>query len=188
MTTEKEFVLIRAERQAAFTVVDMSVAARRKAKAQAVARERAVPGKVSTDPGGALHMERPETDDQFSRAANAYPSCDEGITIVEYWENGGVVHDYETYDSPEESIPALAEWVESEANSGSVIEGEIDRMAGWPDDPIGPNAKGLIYLTHHNEFETRWNFGDMGAATRVDTLLESAAGLRLTYERLIAND
>jgi len=39
-----------------------------------------------------------------------------------------------------------------------------------------------------NEFETRWNFRDMGSAARFDVLLESASGARLTYERLIANE
>ena len=38
-----------------------------------------------------------------------------------------------------------------------------------------------------NEFETRWNFGDMTSEGRMDVLLESTPGLRITYERLIAN-
>lgn len=36
------------------------------------------------------------------------------------------------------------------------------------------------------EFEARWNMGKMGGSARVDALLESSTGLRLTYERLIA--
>jgi transposase-like protein len=36
------------------------------------------------------------------------------------------------------------------------------------------------------EFESRWNMGTMHAMDRVDTMLEAAPGLRLTYRRLIA--
>ena len=56
--------------------------------------------------------------------------------------------------------------------------------------------RGYIGVFHHftwkhldrylNEFETRWNFGDMDGTDRVDSILESTPGLRLTYTRLIA--
>ncbi len=36
------------------------------------------------------------------------------------------------------------------------------------------------------EFEARWNMGSLGGSGRVDRMLESSPGLRLTYERLIA--
>ena len=36
------------------------------------------------------------------------------------------------------------------------------------------------------EFEARWNMNDLSGSERVDSLLESASGLRLTYGRLIA--
>lgn len=37
------------------------------------------------------------------------------------------------------------------------------------------------------EYEARWNMGSMGGRARVNALLESSPGLRLTYERLIAD-
>lgn len=57
--------------------------------------------------------------------------------------------------------------------------------------------RGYIGVFHHftwkhlhrylNEFEARWNFGQMTNSQRVDAMLESVSGLRLTYERLIAD-
>ncbi len=54
---------------------------------------------------------------------------------------------------------------------------------------------GLIYLTQlivcdmHRylaEFVMRWNMKDLREADRIDTMLESTNGLRLTYRGLIA--
>ena len=39
-----------------------------------------------------------------------------------------------------------------------------------------------------SEFEARWNFSDLDSGARLDIILESAAGLRLTYEELIADE
>ena len=36
-----------------------------------------------------------------------------------------------------------------------------------------------------DEFETRWDFGDLDSGARMDTLLESVSGLRVTYKELI---
>jgi len=36
------------------------------------------------------------------------------------------------------------------------------------------------------EFEARWNMGSLAGSDRMDRMLESSSGLRLTYERLIA--
>ncbi len=36
------------------------------------------------------------------------------------------------------------------------------------------------------EFEARWNMSNLSGSARVDIMLESTPGLRLTYEGLIA--
>ncbi len=55
--------------------------------------------------------------------------------------------------------------------------------------------RGYVGMFHHfshkhlhrylYEFSGRWNMGDAGGATRMDTLLTASEGVRLTYEELI---